>query len=231
MIKKLSIAVLTLLFFTFINKVEGQNRNLSPTYGIRGGILLSGIKGDDIYDDFARRLMLGGGVFGNIYMTPRISLQAELDFIPKGAKWKSDDATTKLNYLEVPVLLKGAFSKDPELYFYGGAYVAYLLTASTTGEVLDPLNQINTVDTNIKPNLNSFDMGLVAGFGVQGQFNKKTDIFLDLRYTYGLLNIAKDDGDYRYNVDELTRYSYDYDKPNNTTFFLTTGFYIYLHAR
>ncbi|TFG88147.1 MAG: PorT family protein, partial [Candidatus Atribacteria bacterium] len=60
------------------------------TFGVKAGLNLANLAGDDI-EDMKMKLCFGGGVFMNYPMTESISLQPELLFMMKGAKVDVDE--------------------------------------------------------------------------------------------------------------------------------------------
>jgi hypothetical protein len=89
-------------------------------------------------------------------------------FSSKGAKDDSD-ITSRLNYLEVPVLLHLGFLGG--LYFEVGPSFSYLLSASAD-------------DDDISEDIKDFDLGGIAGVGFS-----LGSLRADLRYNLGMLDI------------------------------------------
>jgi len=227
--------VFCILFIVLSFICKAQNPYSSPTYGLKGGFHLSSLHGDDAMDTHGKLLSPQLGITGALFFSPRFSVNAEANYEKKGGKFNSYEIQTNLNYVAVPIFIKYAFLKDPQIYIYGGGYASYLLSANTKGqfEIYEISKEINE---NIKNNLSAFDFGFIAGFGAQGRFNRSADIFLDLRYCQGLYSIDNKTADHRYNFNdpELNNYFYDVDKPENVynrSFMLTTGIYFYLIKR
>lgn len=227
--------ILTFVFIlSFAGSIKSQNPHNSPTYGIKGGLLLSTIDGDNVIDPYAKIIMPQVGITGALFFSPKISVNSELNFEIKGGNFDGYELKTSLNYISIPLFVKFAFSKDPEIYVYGGGYGSYLLSAKTTG-TYEKFEVNEKINENIKPNLSAFDAGFIAGVGVQGRFNRKADIFIDFRYCQGLINIDNgtvdnrynlSNGDTRLNVNELPP-----EKALNKSFMLTTGMYFYIIKR
>jgi len=221
-----------LLFIALLTKA--QNPHKSPTIGIKGGVHLSSLTGDKLMDTNAKLITPQIGISGAWFFTRRLSVNTEINYEKKGGKFNSYELETNLNYVTVPLFGKYAFSKDPQIYIYGGGYASYLLSATTKGkfEIFEISKDINE---NIKPNLSAFDFGIVAGVGAQGRFNRRADIFIDLRYCQGLFNVDNNSAEYRYNINdaELDNYYYNVKKGDiyNRSFMLTTGMYFYFIKR
>lgn len=151
-------------------------------------------------------LILGGAV--DYEFKDNLSFQGELLFIQKGSKFSeseddfSFDSKTRLNYLEIPLLVKAKFGED-DLKFYGNAGISlsFALGGSTettmTGEDFDGDKVTETENEKIKfgngeDQMKGMDFGLQIGGGVV--ISEK--IVVDLRYGIGLSNLYNDSGDY-----------------------------------
>ena len=121
-------------------------------------------------------------------ITPNLSLVSELYFMRKGGKLKvnnpltTTESTLHLNTLELPVLVRFHFGK---FYVNAGPSIAYTLGGD---------RKINDKSTKLSFNntiegYKRFDAGIQAGGGVEFPF-KQRRIALDIRYNYGLTNIA-----------------------------------------
>ncbi|MGE0087995.1 MAG: porin family protein [Bacteroidales bacterium] len=228
-----------LLIVIFLSSFIGiaQNPYSSPTYGLKGGFHLSSLHGDDAMDTHGKLISPQLGITGALFFTPRFSVNAEANYEKKGGKFNSYEIQTNLNYVAMPVFIKYAFFKDPQIYIYGGGYASYLVSANTKGE-FERFEFVKEIDEDIKPNVSAFDFGAIIGFGVQGRFNRSADIFLDLRYCQGFYDIDKHNTESRYNINdpdpEIINSFYEVDKPKsvyNRSFMLTTGMYFYLIKR
>ncbi|MCD4834484.1 MAG: PorT family protein [Bacteroidales bacterium] len=211
------------------------NTTKTPTIGLKGGVLLSTITGDEAIDQYAKNIGPQIGLTGAFYLHPMLSARAELNYEPKGGKFVNHDMEMNLHYASLPVYFKFNFTPDPEIYIYAGGYASYLIAAKTKGtyEIIigdDYITQ--SINEDILPNLNKFDAGIIIGMGVQGRFNSRTDIFLDFRYTQGFINLDNGSAELRYNFNyEAFWPEQDLDKPKNKAFMLTTGLIIYLDPR
>ena len=99
-----------------------------------------------------------------------------MDYMPGGTYGtSSSSATTRLNYLNFPLLVR--YQREPRHGFFAeaGLQPGFLLSAKDDGG-------------NIKDGLNKFDVGIPVGAGYQ--FQNKFGV--GLRVTPGLTNINKD---------------------------------------
>lgn len=233
---KISVFLIGIIGLLLSQSALAQNNSLSPTLGIRAGLLLSTIHGDEAIDSYAKKISPQVGFSAAYYPHQNFSVCAELNYELKGGKFDMHEMKMNLHYITLPIYAKFNFNEDPQIYLYAGAYSSYLISANTKGdyEIIIGEDHINnSIDENILPNLNKFDVGLVAGFGVQGRFNRYLDIFIDLRYTKGFFNLDNNTAELRYNFnhEEFFPYEQELNDPTNKAFMPTIGFIYYLIPR
>ena len=130
------------------------------------------------------------GVSFQAGITPGFSLVSELYFIRKGGKLKANNPLTnsesslRLNTIELPVLARFHFGK---FYVNAGPSIAYNL--SGTRKIEDVSTKLSFA--NSTKEFKRFDAGVQMGGGLEFPF-KQRRIALDVRYSYGLTNIAYD---------------------------------------
>ncbi len=129
-----------------------------------------------------------------------LSVQAEAVYSVKGDSETSGGYTTstKITYLDLPVLARYGFRKDSPLspVLFAGPALGFNLSAHSTLE-----GPGTDVDVDVKDQVNTMDLGMVAGAGVDFEISGRT-YGLELRYSKGLTNVAGDDaaGEARNNV-------------------------------
>lgn len=137
--------------------------------------------------------LLGGG-FAVLPVTGPLAVQIEALFSQKGAKLSVNEPDTEfaleLDYLDFPVLarLAGPASGTTRLHVFVGPSLGYRMGARSratftgfdfaTGEV-----------QNIERDVSRFDLGLVAGAGVD--IGRR--LVVDGRYSWGLTNLNTDE--------------------------------------
>jgi hypothetical protein len=121
-------------------------------------------------------------------ITPAFSVVSELYFMRKGGKLNANNPLTnnvtslRLNTLELPVLARFHFGK---FYVNAGPSIAYNISGTRkTEDVSTKLSFKNSPE-----GFKRFDAGVQIGGGVEFPFKQKR-IALDIRYVYGLTNIA-----------------------------------------
>ncbi len=191
---KKSAVVLVLVFgmFVVVSAQEQQTsaeKNLTPKFGIKGGLNLSNLYTDQA-DDNNLKLGLNLGLYAKIPIAKGFSLQPELIYSSKGAKLtysgniiqgSKGEYRFNLNYVEVPLL--AVINIASNINIQAGGYVSYLASAN-----IKDLKDDGTVHdiTDLKAdNFNRFDYGLVGGIGVD-----VTNFTIGARYNYGLKEVG-----------------------------------------
>ena len=156
--------------------------------GVKGGLSLAEFSGGDNAFDAAEgsRKGLVAGAFLAVPLGGAVSLQGEALFAQKGSAYHFDDldTTVKLDYVEVPVLLKARFgAAGLRPYVLAGPYVGFRLRARATGEV-------GAAAMDLEDETKTTDYGVTAGAGLElGR------LLVEARYAHGLGGIAADEID------------------------------------
>lgn len=138
------------------------------------------------------------GVVANIGLTDLLSIQPEFLYSQKGRRhegvfrpWNAAyEYKYRLNYLEIPVLLKATFgSENLHAFVNGGPYLAYLLGGKNNylvggNETEDELEL--KYRNGVKPNRS--DIGLALGGGLGSKIGPG-NLALELRYSLGLTDL------------------------------------------
>ncbi|MFH1219380.1 MAG: porin family protein [Candidatus Eisenbacteria bacterium] len=154
-------------------------------YGIKGGLSIASVHGDDVESPDSRIVGCFGG-FIEIPINEMISFQPELLYAMKGAKYTEGDRewTWKLTYIEIPMLFKiniptsGAI--DP--FVAAGPEVAFKVSSKV--EASDQLITIELDDEDVK----GTDLGIIIGGGI-GFPMMNHRAMLEARYDLGLTTI------------------------------------------
>jgi hypothetical protein len=107
------------------------------------------------------------------------SIQPELNYSYQEAREEYHGSTLKVNYTQVPVLLRFHPNNGP-VVFYAGPQVSFLGSAKTSSD--------SGPDVGISGQLNQTDVGI--GWGIATSPNRK-GIFFDLRIYNGLMDVYK----------------------------------------
>ncbi|HEX6814694.1 MAG TPA: porin family protein [Gemmatimonadaceae bacterium] len=160
-----------------------------PTIGMLGGLNMSTLSGNDI-SNASNRTGFQAGLFLTLHMSQAWSIEPEALYTQEGAS--AGGETAKMNYIQVPVLLRwDVMAKNPvHPFFIAGPAAAIQvgcnLSASGQSATCDQLSQAGD-----GPQKKSFDMLGVAGAGLG--FNVgATQMSVGARYSYGFSDAFKD---------------------------------------
>lgn len=178
-----------LIFGTSLMTIQAQTTNaLEPQFGVKGGANFSNLYTDDV-DDNNMLTSFNAGLYATIPITSLLSIQPEVLYSRKGSELTYDNvfatgrAKFKLNYIEVPVLLK--FNISDNFNMHAGPYVAYLIDSQIKNEADSGAYDFESNFDN--DDFNKFDVGLSAGVGFD------FDSFgIGARYNYGLTTVGKE---------------------------------------
>ncbi|WP_281310229.1 porin family protein [Flavobacterium flavigenum] len=165
--------------------LHAQDNNVNTEFGIKGGVNMSNFYNEDA-DDKNMLFGFNAGVYATLPISDFVAIQPEILFTTRGSELEYNTALAsgstklKLNYIEVPLLVRVNLTKNFNIH--AGGYASYLVSSKATGEGALEFEQ--DFDTD---NFNKFDAGLAAGVGLD--FNP---ISVGLRYNYGLTTFVKD---------------------------------------
>lgn len=180
------------------SRVEAQSANANARIGVMGGINLSTFSGEDSADDLENRMGLLAGLS---YARPRpgsFGFEMDLLFSAKGAKSSDgpNDVTFKLNYLELPVLLRYDFATTGGIRPHLSAGPSFALRTGCSGEGSSNGVSVSVDCDELQDALNSefksIDVGATVGGGLDFAVGRNT-FTVGARYTIGLVSIVEDE--------------------------------------
>jgi hypothetical protein len=157
--------------------------------GLKAGLGLADIWGSDadsVFEGASPGTKVGfcGGGFLAIDAIEKVRIQPEILYVMKGAKATISgvDVKTKLDYLEIPVLVKWMIPTQSKISpnLFAGPAIAIRTSAKAEGEQGGV-----AVEFDIKDSVKAIDFGVVLGGGVDVKAGKGNATF-DVRYTLGL---------------------------------------------
>ena len=169
--------------------IYAQSDDATIQFGVKGGVNLSTVRGDDIGDkDQLTSFHLG--LFMEIPLSERFSFQPEVLYSGQGYNMVKNNAFTgevdyKVDYIQVPLmakiyLIKGLYAEaGPQFGFKVKEEIDF--KSSSDGSDIP----INADDSQIK----GFDTSLALGTG----YKFDNGLLLSARYTHGLTSVFKDD--------------------------------------
>jgi hypothetical protein len=179
---KQSIAVLTLVLV-----LSGVSQ-AQVGFGVKGGVNFANVGGTDAPPNSKTLTGFAAGGYLEISLPLLFTIQPEILYSQKGTTYDENffgtnvKLTAKLNYLEIPVLVKYSFPVPvvkPSLY--AGPAMGILLSAKATAEAAG-----QSQEEDIKSETTSTDFGLVVGASANIAI-----ITVDVRYTLGLTSLDK----------------------------------------
>lgn len=182
--KFLSILSIVILLFAI-------NTSAQTHYGLKAGLNISNLNGSDAGNVDSRTGFLGGAFFAYDFNN-MFSIQPEAFYSMKGAKQTESingqtiTGTFKLDYIEIPVLLKLNIPLESGSTVRPSIFVGPALDIKVASTVeVEAGGQSASADLE---NINSTDFGLVfggaLGFDVSGH-----ELGFDVRYTLGLTTV------------------------------------------
>jgi len=197
----LSLVVFTLLCPALFGQV---------TIGAKKGFSLASLYGFDNPEDTKRKALTGfnGGVFADIALSHRFSLQPEILFNRRGVKEEGGgyEYSWIASYFDIPVLAKMNFAFLDDLLqasVYLGPQFSFGVSSTMDSESEGP-------DDEGEGEVQPFDLGLAVG-AEAGVRLLPFDLFVDLRYVLGFLSVVDPDDAYG-------------QRPKNMTFSVLFGF-------
>ena len=170
-------AVLAVFAFTSVNAQEVK-------FGVKAGVNLASITGDDT-DDLDSRTSIHFGGVAEIVFSEKFSFQPELLYSGQGAKYEEEGykETWKLDYINLPLMAKyyivEGFSVE------AGPQVGFLMSSKWEAEY-----EGETEDGDIE-DIKSIDFGLNLGLG----YKMDNGLNFGARYNLGLSNGYDGEGD------------------------------------
>jgi hypothetical protein len=164
-----------LLFIAMVIAIGSQAQGVS--FGLKAGLNFANqdfeAEGFSISPD--ARTAFHVGAFATIMFSETFGFQPELMYNGAGSKWKAfgDEATIKMDYLSLPLLLR--YQPIELLNLHAGPQFSYLLSAEADGE-------------DFKDDAENLEIGLAFGAGV----DLPMGIGFTARYVLGLSNAMAD---------------------------------------
>ena len=166
------------LLFAVILSVTMVHSQTQVKYGVKGGLNLTNVAGQDA-DGNKYKLGFHVGGFAAIDAAEHISLQPELLFSLQGARYKGEGGKGSVNtyYINLPVMVKYTF--DEGYFAETGPQLGYMVSAKARqdGET-----------TNMNDGYRKIDFAW--GFGVG--YMVKSNVGVNLRFNLGLSKLDKE---------------------------------------
>jgi len=166
---------------------DPSNSDMSPSFGVKGGVNFATVTGDD-FDSPDSRTSFHAGVFAEFPLASIFSIQVEALYSGQGFKTDvnggifggNGKVEYQLDYINVPVLAK--------IYLIEGLSIeAGPQFSFKVNEEIDADANADGGDLDVNE-AEDFDFGVAAGL----TFQTKMGLFASGRYTLGVTDIIKD---------------------------------------
>lgn len=194
--KKNLFAAIAALFVMSAHAQEDADAPQSVRFGLKAGLNLATLQGD-----VSNPSMRPGALFGvtaEFRISDKFSIQPELLYSMQGVvedvnedlfgEIISGEGTTKLDYLNLPILAKTKLSKGFTVEV--GPQIGLLLSAKIKYDMTYQGENISGTE-DISKEVKSVDFAFNAGFG----YELPSGVFFQGRYSLGLSNIYDGDDD------------------------------------
>ncbi len=174
-------------------------RNKVWSIGPEAGISISKYGMDATAND--SKVGAVGGLFVTYSIVNTFAITSKFLFYQKGATFNTSDTKQTLTYFEIPVF--GRFFLNKEGSFRPNIYVG-----PSFGFLVGAANKVGSNDRenidSYKNTYNGVDVGITGGVGFNFRILNETYFILDARYTHGLSDLSKANGDVNNNSIALT---------------------------
>lgn len=160
--------------------------------GIHLGVNVAELGGDDVGGGDARTgLNIAGSV--TFPLGESLALHTGAGYSQKGLT-ESDqgiDVTLKLDYIEIPVLIRYAFPTEGSLgiHVMGGPAIGIEASCKLEASFESSSASVDCDDPDAELETKTFDFGLMGGFGASLGLTDRVDLVVDLIYNLGLTSI------------------------------------------
>lgn len=170
-----------------------------PTIGIMAGVNLARISGDET-DALDSRTGWLGGVFVTFHLTNTFGIQPEALYSQRGASADAGsgvDATIKMDYIDIPVLLRYSVPVTGPIrpfFVAGPAFgIQSKCSIAAEGEGVSASVDCDQFEDDPEASFDSktFDLSGVVGAGLDFRVGGRT-LMLGARYQHGFSDVVKD---------------------------------------
>jgi opacity protein-like surface antigen len=146
-------------------------------FGLKGGLNVSNLSGSGINSDNTKSLVgANAGLFASIPAATNFYIQPELSYSLEGAQYKTPNAKTKLNFVNIPVMLK--YVTNSGFFVEAGPQLGILTSAK---------NEAGNITADIKNDLKSTNFSLGGGIG----YKLDPSLAVGARYMAGISDLSE----------------------------------------
>ncbi len=193
--KKIFLAAAVAVLSVMTAKAEGFEKEFS--LGVKGGLNVSSVAGGDAGDFYKMKTGLFVGAFAELRLGGVVALTPELIYSRQGGAVKDpvgvDKARLRLNYINVPLLVRLYLTPSDDFTLDLGPQVGFLMAAKEWTKADN--GDIEKIDYR---GANNVDVSFAAGLS----YIMRERVILSARYNLGLTDIDGD-GDGKNSVIQL----------------------------
>lgn len=182
------------IFLAFILIPVITQNKLSADIGIKGSLNFSRLNfSEDDADHWKSITGFHVGIFYNLKIKKNIFFQPEIYYVTKGVTLSDSydgmeiKSTVKLNYIEIPLLLKMVFPTKSS--FHPGVFIGRYWAFNTNAKNILEYGSSRT-EEDIKGQIANMDYGWVAGISVEYQIGRGK-LVSDIRCNLGSKSIKQ----------------------------------------
>ncbi|MCC6866999.1 MAG: PorT family protein [Ignavibacteria bacterium] len=182
--KFLYLFIAAALLFSASNSMSQVSFAFGPEFGIN----LSNVSVNPTATTDSRTGFIIGGI-ADINIGKVMGVTSGLRYVMKGYTTSQGNTTfkVKLNYIEIPALLKARFPlTEVKPYLLGGPVLGINLAANQESN-----NGQQSSNTDVSNSIESIDFSLLFGGGLDFKIATKTSLFVQFGYQLGLSNVLK----------------------------------------
>jgi len=166
----------------FVAGLSSFARAQDLSFGVKAGLNMANLTDESAGESYKMKTGVALGGFAVYGINDNLSIQPELLYTQKGMEWEDPTASAKvkLDYIEIPVLVKYSIESDGSAspFIFAGPAISFLVSAKIDS-------------TDFKEYMKSTDIGLVLGGGVEFE----SGISIDLRYDMGMTKVWDVEGE------------------------------------
>jgi hypothetical protein len=187
-----------LLLLLLATGFSSLSANAQIEYGLRGGLNMSTLQGD--IENTDNYLSFHLGLSAAFKVADKLSIQPEIQYSSQGTNYnyflqegnysESIEGELRLQYINLPILAKYTLAKG--LFIEAGPQIGYLAYSKQMADNIVKENGETiyhvTASRNLRDLTNNIDYGVAFGLG----YEFIEDLFIEVRYYYGLNDVIKD---------------------------------------
>ena len=189
------------LSVAFVPSLTRAQRTGDMTFGVMAGPQWSTLyqEPDPTEVEYEHKTGILAGAFLGIPITDMFSIEPQALFSQKGANVQgvgnksSLEGSVRINYIEVPVLLKLSFpgyNSRVIPFLFAGPAVGFKVSCKAEGVILAITGDRDCDETDLFPDVKSTDFSGTVGGGIKFRAMDQL-VILDARYTHGFTDVIE----------------------------------------